>query len=75
MADLNLSDRFRYHKPDELTASVHDEIREECLGLAKFLVETLPESREQSLAITKLEEAMFWANASIARNGLKYKGE
>ena len=25
-------------------------------------------SRELSLAITKLEEAMFWANSSIARN-------
>lgn len=27
-----------------------------------------PKSREQSLAITKVEEAMFWANAAIARN-------
>ena len=26
-----------------------------------------PESREASLAITKLEEAIMWANAAIAR--------
>lgn len=27
-----------------------------------------PDSRELSLAITKLEEAIMWANASIARS-------
>jgi len=26
-----------------------------------------PNNREQSLALTALEEALFWANASIAR--------
>jgi hypothetical protein len=27
-----------------------------------------PPSREQSIAITKLEEALFWTNAAIARH-------
>lgn len=27
-----------------------------------------PESREKSLALTKLEECVMWANAAIARN-------
>jgi hypothetical protein len=27
-----------------------------------------PPSRELSLALTKVEEALFWANAAIARN-------
>jgi hypothetical protein len=27
-----------------------------------------PESREKSLAFTKLEECVMWANAAIARN-------
>lgn len=28
----------------------------------------LPDSREKSLSITKLEECMMWANACVARN-------
>lgn len=44
------------------------EIRERAKDFA-YLIDTLcPYSREQSLAITKLEEAVIWANASIARN-------
>jgi hypothetical protein len=30
-------------------------------------VEHTPESREQSLALTNLEQAVMWANAAIAR--------
>jgi hypothetical protein len=36
--------------------------------LAAYISEKCPESREKSLAITKIEEAVMWANASIARN-------
>jgi hypothetical protein len=32
------------------------------------LVERCPEGRELSLALSNLEEVMFWANAAIARN-------
>ena len=35
--------------------------------LAYLIDEHVPISREQSLALTKLEEAIFWANAGIAR--------
>ncbi|WP_459213736.1 Acb2/Tad1 domain-containing protein [Paenibacillus macerans] len=28
----------------------------------------VPNSREKSLAMTKLEQSVFWANAGIARN-------
>jgi hypothetical protein len=41
--------------------------------LAKVLVThiqaAVPEGREKALAITKVEEAVMWANAGIAREG------
>ena len=46
----------------------HEQARGVCLDAAEQLVMlTGPPSREQSLAITHLEEVMFWANAAIAR--------
>lgn len=61
--------RFAYHPPDtEDKVSRHENVRSVCFGAAKELIElTGPPSREQSIAITKVEEAMFWANAAIAR--------
>lgn len=37
-------------------------------NLAELITTKCPPSRELSLALTKIEEAMFWANASIARH-------
>lgn len=36
--------------------------------LAYMICQNTPTSREQSLALTNLEQAIFWANAAIARN-------
>ena len=59
---------FSYHPPatPERQAS-HEIVRNACIKLAEFLNQHVPDSREKSLAITKLEEVMFWANAAIAR--------
>lgn len=64
-----LAHRFQFHPAKEQsTQDAHERVREVCLTAADELVSaTGPMSREQSLAITKLEEAMFWANAAIAR--------
>lgn len=50
-------------QPDRYVA-----IRAKAKELALFIVENTPCSREQSLALTSLEETVMWANASIARN-------
>lgn len=66
----NLAHRFAYHPPrDEATKDRHEYIRS-LLGDAAQVVDSLvPDGREKALAITKLEEAMMWANAAIARAG------
>ena len=65
-----LENRFKYHPAlDSETVSKHSSIRNECHALAMFINDVIPgDSREKSLAITKLEEAMMWANAAIARH-------
>lgn len=61
--------RFQYHPPmTDQAKRAHEDVREECKRLALFLSSSLPAGREKSLAITKLEEAMMWANAAIARH-------
>lgn len=45
----------------------HEDIRSMCLDLALFLEDLLPAGAEKQAAIFRLEEAMFWANASAAR--------
>ena len=60
---------FKFHPAlTETVAAVHGKARDACLEAACKLVDIVPEGRELSLALTKLEEAMFWANAGIARN-------
>lgn len=64
-----LARRFNYHPPDTNDkVERHQQVREVLLDAADSLVSlTGPPSREQSLAVTHLEEAMFWANGAIAR--------
>lgn len=67
--DVELIDNnFTYHKPFGDQQVRYQELRTEALGLAEFICTRCPNSRERSLALTNLEQAIFWANASIARN-------
>jgi hypothetical protein len=60
--------RFAFHAATtEEKRDEHTSIRQNCSRLALFLNDKLPEGREKSLSITKLEEVMFWGNAAIAR--------
>jgi hypothetical protein len=61
--------RFTNHPPLSPTIGEKlDNITEEMIVIGAFFVSTLPECREKSLAITKLEEASMWAKAAVARN-------
>lgn len=68
MENKDLENRFSFHPATtEEIKQAHETIRNTVLRFAVDLNDQLPEGREKSLAITKLEEVMFWANAAIAR--------
>ena len=64
----DIEKRFTYHAPKGDQPQRYQVIREIAKGFAQFINDRCPDSREKSLALTKLEEAVMWANASIARN-------
>lgn len=64
----NIDNNFRYHAPKDGQPEKYEEIRAQAKALAEKLVTLCPPSRELSLALTELETAVMWANASIARN-------
>jgi flagellar biosynthesis chaperone FliJ len=55
---------FEYQKPTEEQVVQIQEVREACKSLYETL-QKLPNYREKSLAITKLEESSMWANKCI----------
>ena len=66
--DAKIENAFTYHAPKNGQPEKYQAIREKAKELAYLIQELVPPSREQSLAITKLEECSMWANAGIARN-------
>lgn len=63
-----IENNFTYHAPKEGQPIKYEALRNNAKDLANLINGLCPYSREKSLAITKLEEAVMWANASIARN-------
>ena len=60
--------RFGYHPPIEVGATERIEaVRGICEQAAREISELMPANREHALAMTKLEEAMFWAVAGVVR--------
>lgn len=65
-----LETRFSYskhHKPTDEQKAKYITIRGEVKGVAQIIARNCPRSWELSLALNKLEEAVMWANAAIAR--------
>ncbi len=62
-----IENAFTYHQPKGDQPQRYEAIRGKAKELAYMIEELCPNSREKSLAMTKLEEASMWANASIAR--------
>lgn len=63
-----LENTYMYHSPTGDQQERYVIIRAEAKELAQMLYGFCPSSRERSVALTKLQEAVMWANASIAIN-------
>ena len=63
-----IENSFTYHKPEGTQQDRYVLLRNNAKLLANDIINYTPSSREQSLAITKLEEAIMWANKAIACN-------
>lgn len=61
----DITKRFTYQVPKEEQASRIQALRKKTQELGLLINELCPKSRQQSLALTKLEETLMWANKSI----------
>jgi len=68
MTDEQIENIFTYHRPFGNQPQRYEDIRNEAKVLAKTIQRACPESREKSLAFTHIQQAVMWANASIAIN-------
>jgi len=68
MPNLNLDNIYTHHAPKGNQPEIYEALRSKAKELAEMFQVHCPDSRERSLAMTNLEQAVFWANASIARN-------
>lgn len=75
MNRYDLENNFRYHKPFGDQPQRYEQMRDEAKKLGAYIMANTPVSREQSLALTNLEQAVFWANAAIARNEVEVPKE
>lgn len=69
--DDYLANRFTHHPPKDGQHLVYGNMRQRARELAEFIERWMPGGRDKALAITKLEEAVMWANAALARGGMR----
>lgn len=67
--DSTIETNFSYHAPREGQPEIYGQLRAQAKDLAYLVAALVPAGRERSLAMTKLEECVMWANAGVARNG------
>ena len=60
-----IDNNFTYHAPTPEMQAKFPIIRTAARELAYLINDLVPEGREKSLAMTKLQEAVMWANAGI----------
>lgn len=64
---IEIEKRFTHHPPSQTQVEKYQRIRDQAKSLALLINEDVPVSRELHLSLGALEEAVFYANAGIAR--------
>ncbi|MBQ9000527.1 MAG: hypothetical protein IJ087_01585 [Eggerthellaceae bacterium] len=64
------SETFKQHELERDQVDASDLIRDSAENLEAFIALRCEPGREKSLALTKLEECVMWANKSIALHGV-----
>ena len=67
MEKSEIDNRFSYHAPKGDQQARYEALRARGKNFAELINGYCPDSRERSIALTKLDEVVMWANASIAR--------
>lgn len=58
-------DRFNYHAPTDEQKALLGEVHGLVMGLAEFIVDRLPESRDRAVALTALEDVRMKINKAV----------
>lgn len=66
--EAQINNSFIYHPPKDDQPAKYGDLRDTAKALAFKIAYSCPPSRERSLALTKLEESIMWANKAIACN-------
>lgn len=67
MNPIEIIRRFTHHQPTAQQVPMYERTRNKGREFAELINGQCPDNREKSIAISKVEEAVMWANASIAR--------
>ena len=67
MALEEIADRFKFHPMSDEAKMHSNKIREDIISTADVIDIYCPEGREKSLALTRLEECLMWANKSLSK--------
>ena len=69
ISDADIENWFTYHPPTEEQRVKYQHLRDAAKDLAKLIRDCTPTCPDQTVAIRKLREAIFTANAAIACGG------
>ena len=57
---------FSFHPATGSKAQRHENVRSMHRSMALWILAAIPECRERSTALTRLQESMMWCNAAVA---------